>query len=77
MIKEANEDKNLLSKEKNDLIRKCEELHEVVSGLRAELVANEKKMKEQELEILVVSISNNCVFVCLFLSHSSFHGIAF
>ena len=73
-MKEVDEERCRLSKEKNEVCRKHQDLSEVVSDLRAELMANERKIRELESELSVVSLQkflktffykqDNCCSLC-------------
>lgn len=54
-MKEGDDERSRLSRERNDLSRRHQDLVEVVSSLRSELVCNERKMKELDSELLAVS----------------------
>ncbi|CAK8691010.1 unnamed protein product [Clavelina lepadiformis] len=54
MMREADEERNRLSRERNDFSRKHQDQTEVVNTLRAELMANEKKIREIETELSIL-----------------------
>ena len=59
MMREADEERNRLSRERNDFSRKHQDQTEVVNTLRAELMANEKKIREIETELSIVSATSS------------------
>ena len=62
MMKMADEERSMLSKERNDISRKHQDLLEVVTTLRSELVSNERRIRELDAELITVS---NALSGCL------------
>ena len=54
MIREADEERVQLSRDRKDLSRKHQDLVEVVATLRGELVTSERRIRELEIEIASV-----------------------
>ena len=69
MIREADEERVRLTRERKDLARKHDDLVEVVATLRVELVASERKTRELEIETSSVSF---CLLTLKLLMHLYF-----
>jgi len=54
MLKEADMERDRLSRERNDFCRRQQDLADVVGSQRVELVTSERKIKEMESELNLV-----------------------